>query len=74
VLPRHDALPAAPLTPRPDRLLPAEPGVREIARRLYAAVRELPIVSPHGHVDRGILAGDTPFTDPTSLLIQPTTT
>src|SRR5689334_22870808 len=61
----------APLTLHPDRLLPAEPGVRDIARRLYAAVRELPIVSPHGHVDPGILADDTPFADPTSLLIQP---
>lgn len=61
----------APLTLHPDRLLPAEPGVRDIARRLYAAVRELPIVSPHGHVDPRILADDTPFADPTSLLIQP---
>ena len=35
----------------PDRLLPAEPGVRAIARELYGAVRELPVISPHGHVD-----------------------
>ena len=35
----------------PDRLLPADPGVRAVARRLYDAVRDLPIISPHGHVD-----------------------
>jgi len=61
----------AALTLHPDRLLPAEPGVREIARRLYAAVRERPIVSPHGHVDPQLLLQDTPFADPTSLFIQP---
>jgi glucuronate isomerase len=61
----------ATLTVHPDRLLPVEPGVRDIARRLYAAVRDLPIISPHGHVDPRILLEDTPFADPTSLFIQP---
>jgi glucuronate isomerase len=61
----------ATLTVHPDRLLPPEPAVRDIARRLYAAVRELPIVSPHGHVDPRILLDDAPFADPTSLFIQP---
>jgi glucuronate isomerase len=55
----------------PDRLLPAEPGMREIARRLYGAVRGLPIVSPHGHVDPVVLLDDVPFADPTSLFVQP---
>ncbi len=40
-----------PLTMNPDRLLPAEPATRAIARRLYAAVKDLPIVSPHGHAN-----------------------
>ncbi|MFI7542430.1 glucuronate isomerase [Actinoplanes sp. NPDC049599] len=61
----------APLTLHPDRLLPADPGVRPVARRLYAAVRDLPIVSPHGHVDPRVLLDDEPFADPASLLIQP---
>jgi glucuronate isomerase len=61
----------APLSLHPDRLLPADPGVRSIARRLYHAVRALPIVAPHGHVDPRLLLDDTPFADPTSLLIQP---
>jgi glucuronate isomerase len=59
------------LRPHPDRLLPAEPTTREIARRLYAEVRDLPIVSPHGHVPAAWIAEDTPFGDPTSLLISP---
>ena len=61
----------ATLTVHGDRLLPAEPQVRIIARRLYEAVRELPIVSPHGHVDPRILVDDAPFADPASLLVQP---
>jgi glucuronate isomerase len=61
----------ATLTVHPDRLLPAEPEVRTIARRLYEAVRDLPIVSPHGHVDPRILVDDVPFADPASLFIQP---
>jgi glucuronate isomerase len=61
----------ATLTVHPDRLLPAEPEVRTIARRLYDAVRDLPIVSPHGHVDPQILVDDTPFADPASLFVQP---
>ena len=40
-----------PLTLHPDRLFPAEPTVRDIARRLYAGVKDLPIISPHGHTD-----------------------
>lgn len=55
----------------PDRLLPADPGVREIARGLHAAVADLPIISPHGHVDAAIIADDVAFPDPTALLISP---
>src|SRR3954462_9669807 len=61
----------APLRRHPDRLLPAEPGVRDVARWLYEAVRELPILSPHGHVDARILADDVPFADPASLFVTP---
>lgn len=61
----------ATLTVHPDRLLPPDPGVRDVARRLYQAVRDLPIISPHGHVDSRMLLDDEPFTDPTALFIQP---
>jgi glucuronate isomerase len=56
---------------RADLLFPAEPIQREIARELYAYARDLPIISPHGHVDPGILADDTPFPDPAQLIIVP---
>jgi glucuronate isomerase len=61
----------APLVLSPDRLLPADPGTRSVARRLYDAVRDLPILSPHGHVDARLLVEDAPFRDPASLLVTP---
>jgi glucuronate isomerase len=54
----------------PDRLLPVEPRVREIARGLYASVAGLPIISPHGHVDPRLLLDDDPFPGPSELLIR----
>ena len=55
----------------PDRMLPADPTLRPIAREIYEGVRDLPIISPHGHVPAQWLADDVPFGDPTSLLISP---
>jgi glucuronate isomerase len=55
----------------PDRLLPPEPGVRSIARRLYEAVRDLPILSAHSHVDPWLLVDNEPFADPASLFVTP---
>jgi glucuronate isomerase len=54
-----------------DRLFPAEPSVRATARRLYDAVRTLPIVSPHGHTDPRWFAEDQPFPDPAQLFVTP---
>ncbi|MFZ0709672.1 MAG: glucuronate isomerase [Terrimicrobiaceae bacterium] len=55
----------------PNRLLPAEPGVRSIARSLLDLVENLPIISPHGHVDAALLEKNEPFPDPATLLISP---
>lgn len=55
----------------PNRLLPAEPGVRAIARSLLEQVQDLPIISPHGHIDADMLLHDTPFPDPAALLVSP---
>lgn len=55
----------------PDRLFPADPGTRAIARQLYEAVAGLPIVSPHGHTDPSWYAEDKPFQDPAALFITP---
>ena len=54
-----------------DRLFPAEGRTRGLARALYGTVRDLPIVSPHGHTDAAWWAHDRPFADPTSLLVRP---
>lgn len=56
----------------PDRCFSPVPAVRELARELYAGVRDLPLVSPHGHVPPELLADeDARFPDPASLLIVP---
>lgn len=54
-----------------DRLFPADPNVRAIARSLYAGVKDLPIVSPHGHTDPSWFADDQPFPDPARLFVVP---
>jgi glucuronate isomerase len=53
----------------PDRLFPADPGVRQIARTLYGSTKALPIVSPHGHCDPAALADDRPFDSPATELV-----
>jgi glucuronate isomerase len=55
----------------PDRLFPADPGTRAIARQLYADVARLPILSPHGHTDPAWFATNAPFQDPAQLLVIP---
>lgn len=59
------------MPPADDVLFPPDPGVRSIARELFAAARDQPLICPHGHVNPAILAGDTPFPDPARLLIVP---
>lgn len=54
-----------------DRLFPIEPDARAIARRLYAAVKDLPILSPHGHTDPRWYSDDGAFTDPANLFVKP---
>ena len=55
----------------PDRLFPADPSTRAIARRLYAEVRDLPILSPHGHTDPRWFATNEAFPDPATLFVKP---
>ena len=55
----------------PDRLFPAEPGTRRIARTLYEQVRILPIISPHGHTSATWFAKNERFPDPARLFVQP---
>ncbi|HVZ98930.1 MAG TPA: glucuronate isomerase [Caulobacterales bacterium] len=54
-----------------DRLFPAEPSVRAIARALYAEVKDLPIISPHGHTDPAWFADNQNWSNATELLLTP---
>ncbi|RVA18720.1 glucuronate isomerase, partial [Mesorhizobium sp. M7A.F.Ca.CA.002.05.1.1] len=54
-----------------DLLFPAEAHSRAIARDLYAGIKDLPLVSPHGHTDPRWYALNEPFPDPAQLLIVP---
>lgn len=55
----------------PDRLFTPNEGVRAIARRLYAEVKDLPIISPHGHTDPAWFADNEPFANPAALFVEP---
>ena len=56
----------------PDRYFDPDPTVRALARALYAPIADLPIVSPHGHVDPALLADENAtLGTPADLLIIP---
>ncbi|MEP0177700.1 MAG: glucuronate isomerase [Paraglaciecola sp.] len=55
----------------PDALFSGNSSERDIARRLYLNVANLPIISPHGHTDPKWFALNQPFANPAELLIQP---
>src|SRR6266700_418316 len=59
------------LTLHPDRLFSSDPAQRTLARELYATVKDLPIVSPHGHTDPQWYADNSPFTNASALFITP---
>jgi glucuronate isomerase len=57
---------------REDRYFSPDPARREIARRLYTSVKDLPLICPHGHVDPRLLANpDHDWGTPVDLLIIP---
>ncbi|UWQ96770.1 glucuronate isomerase [Rhodobacteraceae bacterium M385] len=55
----------------PDRLFPVEPGQRALARDLYDSVKDLPIISPHGHCDPQWFAENNRFPNPAELFVVP---
>ncbi len=60
-----------PLVLDENRYFDPEPSVRKTARELYEDVKELPIVSPHGHVDPAVFVENKPFSDPAEVLVVP---
>ena len=59
-----------PLT-EPDRLFPAEPRLRDMARAFYGSVEDLPIISPHGHCEPRWFAENNRFPNPAELFVIP---
>lgn len=53
----------------PDRFFDTDPSIKNIARDLYSEVKDLPIISPHGHTDPKWFADNTPFSNATDLII-----
>jgi len=54
-----------------DRFFEPDPQTRSIARELYNQIKNMPIISPHGHVDPKILSDNRNFSNPAELLIIP---
>lgn len=54
-----------------NRLFPTDLKVRALARDLYEEVKDLPIISPHGHTDPRWFAENQPFPDPAQLFVTP---
>lgn len=55
----------------PDRLFPIDAVQRSIARSLYNSVKDLPIISPHGHCDPRWFAENDRFPNPAELFVVP---
>ncbi|AXI49018.1 glucuronate isomerase [Sulfitobacter sp. SK012] len=55
----------------PDRLFPVGERQRDLARALYGAVSDLPILSPHGHCDPSWFAKNARFSNPAELFVVP---
>jgi glucuronate isomerase len=54
-----------------NRFFDPDPSIRRTARELYDGVKDMPIVSPHGHVDPRLFSENKPFSDPTELILIP---
>lgn len=54
-----------------DRFFNPEPSIRKIAREIYNSIKNLPIVSPHGHVEPSLFSENKPFPNPTKLFLTP---
>ena len=55
----------------PDRYFDSDPDIRKSAIEIYHEIKDLPIISPHGHVDPSIFVKNEPFSNPTELLLTP---
>ncbi len=54
-----------------DRFFSADTTIRKYAREIYSTIKDMPIISPHGHVDISMFAENRPFPNPTKLFLTP---
>ena len=54
-----------------DRFFNPDVTIRKYAREIYSTIKDLPIISPHGHVDPSIFSENKPFPNPTELFFIP---
>ena len=54
-----------------NRLFPVEPATRKIAQELFAEVKDLPLICPHGHTEPRWFAENEAFPDPAQLFVTP---
>lgn len=54
-----------------DRFFDPDSVVRKNAREIYNSIKDLPIISPHGHVDPKLFAENKPFPNPSELILIP---
>lgn len=55
----------------PNRLFPVDPSTRALASDIYDSIKDLPIISPHGHTDPRWFAENEAFPDPAQLFVTP---
>ncbi|MBO9465605.1 glucuronate isomerase [Tropicibacter sp. R15_0] len=55
----------------PDRLFPYDGALRGLARAIYSGIKDLPILSPHGHCDPRWFAENDRFPNPAELFVIP---
>ncbi|PYG33062.1 glucuronate isomerase [Pelagimonas varians] len=55
----------------PDRLFPIDDALRGLSRAIYDTIKDLPILSPHGHCDPQWFAKNERFPNPAELFVIP---
>ncbi len=60
-----------PLRLHPDRFFSPDNAGRDLSRRLYQSVADLPIISPHGHTDPSWFSENRNFSNATECLVVP---
>ena len=54
-----------------DRLFPTDAQTRGLSRSLYETIKDLPIISPHGHCEPSWFSKNKRFPDPAQLFVIP---